>query len=265
MGHACVTASSVGDALDHLREAAHDETPFHLIVSDVNMPLRDGYDLVQSVRDDEQLKSTKVILLTSGEVSEGTTKCEQLDVISRLMKPIKQSELFEAVVRALGYWPEPSEVTSERSPLPAAVQPLRILLAEDSLVNQKLAIGLLEKAGHKVVVVDNGRHAIQRFEAESFDLILMDIQMPTMDGLEATAEIRKREARLHTHVPIIAMTAHAMKGDRERFLGSGMDAYLAKPIRAADLYAIIGRLTSRPSHLVDTHLPLSNGQGAVTS
>ncbi len=263
-GMRCLTATSASEALEHLRKAASEDKPFDLVVSDVNMPVSDGFDLTQFMRDDPQLKDTKVILLTSGDTPQDMKRCEKLGVVSRLMKPIKQSEVFEAVVRALGRVAEGSESLPLKATAATVVRPLRILLAEDSLVNQKLAIGLLEKAGHQVVVADNGKQAVQLFESEKFDLVLMDVQMPTMDGLEATAAIRKREAETSKHIPIVAMTAHAMKGDREKFLGSGMDAYLAKPIRATDLHATIERLTSPAEGVVGGELPVSHSQGAVT-
>jgi CheY-like chemotaxis protein len=157
-------------------------------------------------------------------------------VAAYLLKPIKQSELFDAVVMALGV----TEVEEEVPATPPAERPrlrrLRILLAEDSLVNQKLAVGLLEKHGHQVVVANHGREAIAAWESGEFDALLMDVQMPEMDGFEATAVIRAKESGTGNHVPIIAMTAHAMKGDRERCLQAGMDAYVAKPIRAGQLF-----------------------------
>ena len=156
--------------------------------------------------------------------------------IQLLMKPIKQSELLEAVALSLGALAKeplrPGEPADALPPLPA----LRILLAEDSLVNQKLAVGLLEKHGHSVVVARNGKEAIGAWVAEPFDVVLMDVEMPEMDGFEATAVIRTQERQRGVHTPIIAMTAHAMKGDRQRCLDAGMDDYLSKPIRAGELF-----------------------------
>jgi signal transduction histidine kinase/CheY-like chemotaxis protein len=261
-GMQCSSSASAADALEQLAKCAEEGHHFDLVVSDVNMPASSGFDLVQAMRNDARFGQTRVILLTSGDTPRDLERCEQLGVACRLMKPIKQSEVFEAVVRALGRVPETTAHPHPKST--TAVRPLRILLVEDSLVNQKLAIGLLEKAGHKVVVADNGRQAVQQFAAQPFDVVLMDVQMPTMDGMQATAQIRKLESKTRTHIPIVAMTAHAMKGDRERFLESGMDAYLAKPIRAADLYALIGQLTSPAGNVVDSDLPIDSTQNAMT-
>jgi signal transduction histidine kinase/CheY-like chemotaxis protein len=263
-GMQCVSVASKTEAMEQLTAAFGKNEPYHLVVSDVNMPVKDGFDLVQAMRDDSRIASTKVILLTSGETPRDMERCETLGVVSRLMKPIKQSEVFEAVVRALGHLPEKPDSSSTQPAIAPVARPLRILLAEDSLVNQKLAIGLLEKAGHQVVVANDGQQAVQHFSSERFDLILMDVQMPTMDGMEATAEIRKRESRTGTRIPIVAMTAHAMKGDRERFLDSGMDAYLAKPIRAADLHATIAKLTSPSDGVVGGDLSIKQSHKALT-
>jgi CheY-like chemotaxis protein len=166
------------------------------------------------------------------------------------MKPVKQSELFDAIVAALGI--STVEDEADGSPPGRNVRRLRILLAEDSLVNQKLAVGLLEKYGHTVVVANNGREAAAVVQAQKFDLVLMDVQMPEMDGLQAAEAIRERENTAGGHVPIIAMTAHAMKGDRERCLDAGMDDYVSKPIRSQELFDAIERVlaqgVSRPEN-----------------
>jgi CheY-like chemotaxis protein len=152
------------------------------------------------------------------------------------MKPIKRSELFDAIMLAMGITTAEDEALEGRADRqPPRLRELRILLAEDSLVNQKLATALLQKWGHRVTVVNNGRAALAALGSQEFDLILMDVQMPEMDGLEATAAIRAKEKRMGGHIPIIAMTAHALKGDRERCLDAGMDDYVAKPIHAREL------------------------------
>lgn len=138
-----------------------------------------------------------------------------------------------------------SNIASQHAIDSRAGQPLKVLLAEDNLTNQKLAVAILEKQGHRLTVVGDGRQAVHSFERETFDLVLMDMQMPDMDGLEATAEIRTIEKRTGTHIPIIALTANAMIGDRERCLKAGMDDYLSKPLRADDLFAMIHRLTAQ--------------------
>jgi CheY-like chemotaxis protein len=153
------------------------------------------------------------------------------------MKPVKQSELFNAIAVSLGAGvPESLVDRADRPPLKTALAALRILLVEDSVFNQKVAVGLLQKHGHTVVVANHGREALARLDSADFDLILMDVEMPEMDGLEATAIIREQEKGTGSHVPIVAMTAHAMKGDRERCLAAGMDDYVSKPIRAQQLF-----------------------------
>jgi CheY-like chemotaxis protein len=166
------------------------------------------------------------------------------------MKPAKQSELFDAIVHALGVnsyeQPDVREGQDHSTPV---CQPLRILLAEDNTINQKLALSMLRKQGHQVTLASTGREALDAFRRGDFEVILMDVQMPQMDGLEATEAIRRDEQRTGTHVPIIAMTAHAMKGDREWCLGAGMDDYLSKPIRAQQLNELLSNLfVKSPPH-----------------
>ncbi|MBC7857006.1 MAG: response regulator, partial [Pirellulaceae bacterium] len=228
--------SSVDEALTLLHEAVSAGRRFELLLTDINMPGRDGFDLIEQVRKEPQLAETAIIVLTSGERSDDSRKCDKYDVAQRLLKPVKQSELFDAIVAALGgeEREDAGSVHDEEAP---ASRPLRILLAEDSLVNQKLAVGLLERHGHELTVANNGREAINALGRGKFDIILMDVQMPELDGLAATRQIREREQSTGRHIPIIAMTAHALKGDRERCLASGMDEYVSKPIRERQLLA----------------------------
>jgi len=214
--------------------------PYALILTDANMPDVDGFALVEQVKQNVKLGSTIIMMLTSGDRPGDIARCEQLGVAAYLLKPIKQSELFDAIVLALGITAVEDEVSQKRpADQPSRICPLQILLAEDSFVNQKLAVGLLEKYGHTVVVANHGREAIAAVQSREFDLILMDVEMPEMDGFEATAAIRAWENETGTHIPIVAMTAHAMKGDRERRLEAGMDDYVAKPIRAKQLFDTI--------------------------
>jgi PAS domain S-box-containing protein len=244
-GVRAAAAASVDQALAMLREAAEANEPYHLLLTDLNMPLRDGFDLVAEIREDPQLATLPVIMLTSGGRPGDIDRCEQLRIAYHLLKPVKQSELLDAVMGALG---AADAAARKRQPeaAPAAIGPLHVLLAEDSEVNQKLAIGLLERAGHRVVVAGNGREALELFQRDKFDLVLMDVQMPELDGWQATRELRAIERKTgQAHTPIVAMTAHAMQGDRERCLDSGMDDYIAKPIRARQLHEVIERAVER--------------------
>ncbi|NLS97197.1 MAG: response regulator [Planctomycetaceae bacterium] len=226
------SADNAHDAMDCLRQACATGNRLELVLSDVNMPEVDGLTLTEWIRQDPQLAETRVIVLTSGVRPDDARRCDELKVAARLMKPVKQSELFDAIATSLGVGiPEEREEDTRQLEPKVERPPLRILLAEDSLVNQRLAIGLLEKHGHTVVVANTGKAAVAALAAEEFDVVLMDVEMPEMDGLEATAVIRVTEKHTGRHVPIIAMTAHAMKGDRERCLEAGMDAYVSKPIR----------------------------------
>jgi CheY-like chemotaxis protein len=182
-------------------------------------------------------------MLTSGERPDDADRAREMGAAAYLFKPIKQSDLFDALMSALRIEVADDEAAADAERPPSS-QSLRILVAEDSLVNQKLAVSLLQKWGHDVVVTDNGRDAVRLSQEEAFDLILMDVQMPVMDGLQATAAIRERERATGRHQPIIAMTAHVMKGDREQCLEAGMDGYVAKPIRFTELHATIEDLTA---------------------
>ncbi len=230
------SAADAEEALFYLRQAARDRKPFPLVISDINMPGVDGFQLVEAIYDFTPHDRPAIILLTSGVRIEDGGRWRRLGVSAHLMKPIKQSELFEAVVAALRLVvpDRPAEILASQGTVPR-LPPLRILLAEDNLVNQKLATAALESLGHQVTIAHNGRQAVEKSQQESFHAILMDLQMPDMDGLSATKTIRDHEAIHGGHVPIVAMTAHAMKGDREICLQAGMDEYLSKPIRVQDL------------------------------
>jgi two-component system, sensor histidine kinase and response regulator len=239
-----VVVSGAKAALAKLQAARDAGQPFHIVLTDGHMPDLDGFDLAQSIKNDDRLQATIIMMLSSGDRPGDLRRCEELGIASYLIKPLKPSELFNALIKALGITtlePETAE------PAPTKLQSLRILLAEDSLANQKLACGLLGKQGHTVVTANNGRLALEALERETFDVVLMDVQMPEMDGLEAVRELRRREAGAAQHVPVIAMTAHALKGDRELCLSAGMDDYVSKPIRATELFAAIERTLGRAS------------------
>jgi CheY-like chemotaxis protein/anti-sigma regulatory factor (Ser/Thr protein kinase) len=241
------SVAGVSQAVEVLRAAYRAGESFPLVLTDANMPDLDGFALAELIRQDPELRSTLIMMLTSGDRPGEVARCGQLGIAAYLLKPIKQSELFDAVVFALGVNAVDEEIPSAAAPLPALGHgPLRVLLAEDSLVNQKLAIGLLEKHGHHVTLANHGREAVAACESQDFDLVLMDVQMPEMDGYEATAAIRALDRETGRHTPIIAMTAHAMKGDRERCLNAGMDAYVAKPIHAQLIFEAIAQVLGRP-------------------
>jgi two-component system, sensor histidine kinase and response regulator len=236
-------AANVPDAMAMLRSAHAAGQRYELVLTDANMPDVDGFTLAELIKRDVQLSSTVIMMLTSGGRPGDIARCESLHLAGYLIKPVKQSELFDAIALALGVSaPADASEPATAAAISEVPRPLRVLLAEDSFVNQKLAVGLLEKHGHTVDVVTDGRAALAAVAAHAYDLVLMDIQMPEMDGLEATRAIRAREAEQGGHLPIVAMTAHAMKGDRERCLEAGMDSYVAKPIRASELFSTIARV-----------------------
>ena len=237
-------------ALAEMKRAAASGEPFALVLADALMPEMDGFTLIEQIKQHPELARASLLMLSSADQSRDIVRCRQLGVSSYLMKPIKQSELLDAIMTALSTSP----VKEKREHLAAGgrrLDPgessvpsrrLRILLAEDNAVNQTLASILLEKQGHTVVVAANGKEALAALDRQSFDLVLMDVQMPEMDGFEATARIREREKAIGGHIPIIAATAHAIKGDQERCREAGMDGYVTKPIKADELVRAIVRL-----------------------
>ena len=237
------------EALAELAAATKSNDPYTLVLTDMCMPSMDGFDLVERMRLRPELSATAVVMLTSAGYRGDAARCEQLDISAYLVKPVRQAELREAIARALGTRArQPIPITSFSIPAPGAppgapaelpVKPLRILLAEDNAVNQRLTTRLLEKRGHSVVVVGNGLEALQAIGQSSFDVVLMDLQMPMMGGIEATTTLRKTEAATGLHQRVIALTAHAMKGDAEHCLEMGMDGYLSKPIRPQELDAVL--------------------------
>ena len=235
-------AVGVEEAGAELRRARTAGQPYALLVIDAHMPEADGFMLAERIRRDVSVESRVVMMLTSGDHLEDVARCEELNVDAYLLKPVKESELLEAVELALGLRLPPAEASALDEPPPASG--LRILLVEDSLVNQKLVLGTLAGRGHTVTLADHGKAAIAATESQSFDLILMDVQMPEMDGLEATMRIRAGEQWTGRHTPIIAMTAHTHPDDRRRCLEAGMDAFLTKPIRLPELFSAIDALAA---------------------
>jgi two-component system sensor histidine kinase/response regulator len=218
-----------------------DQGAFAMVLTDRNMPDMDGFRLVERLRQSPEFagKAKIIVLLSTGPQVE-SARCQELGVDAYLTKPVSQAELFEAISRVLGASPSksdsPEPIRRQTVPKPRR---LRVLLAEDNAVNQKIACRFLEKAGHHVTLASDGRQALAAIERENFDVVLMDVQMPEMDGFEATAAIRAQERDTGKRLPIIAMTAHAMAGDRERCLAAGMDNYIAKPISARALIGLL--------------------------
>jgi PAS domain S-box-containing protein len=245
---------SAAAALESLLTATEQGNPFQLVLTDALMPDVDGFSLAQQVAREDRLGKPRMILLTSAGAHATKGRGASL-FAARLAKPVKQSDLLDAIVSAAaepaparhkrgsrGAVPLP-ERGAHRSPRPSG-QSLRVLVAEDNPTNQTLVSALLKQKGHQVSIVGNGRLAADRAVLESFDVILMDVQMPEMSGLEATSVIRDHERTAGGHVPIVALTARAMAGDREQCLAAGMDAYVSKPLRAEELFATIDALVS---------------------
>jgi signal transduction histidine kinase/CheY-like chemotaxis protein/HPt (histidine-containing phosphotransfer) domain-containing protein len=241
-----VLANGGETALAELQRAADRGKPFSLVLLDALMPEMDGFAVAEQIRRRPGLAGATIMMLSSAPRQGDTARCRELGVPRYLTKPLKQSDLLDAILTVLAgkSEPEPAHSGTGGSPVRTAgtevpLRRSRVLLAEDNAVNQKLAVSLLAKQGHEVVLAHDGEEAFAAVERETFDLVLMDLEMPKMDGLEATARIRAHDAQTGRHTPIVAMTAHAMKGDRERCLAGGMDGYLSKPIRASQLTKVL--------------------------
>ncbi len=242
--HANPTAVESGArAITALREAQGLGSIFPLILLDAQMPEMDGFALAECIKRNPDWRAATIMMLSSAGQRGDARRCRELGVAAYLTKPVRQGELLDAILTALGTRPikEAPPVLVTRHSLRENSNHLRILLVEDNAVNQVLALRLLEKRGHTVAVAGNGKEALTALEKQSFDLVLMDVQMPEMDGFEATIAIREKEKTSGNHVPIIAMTAHAMVGDKERCLEAGMDDYISKPIRPEELNDFLKR------------------------
>jgi PAS domain S-box-containing protein len=243
-------------ALEAMRHAAAIGHPFPLVILDALMPEMDGFAVIEQIQRQPELIGSTILMLSSADRGEDAARCRELGVALYLRKPIKQSELLRGILGTLRAAKEAATApkAAPRATAPAALRPeaaageprWRLLLAEDNEVNQMLAAKLLTRQGHAVVVAGNGREALSALERQSFDAVLMDVQMPEMDGLAAAAAIRDLERGTGRHLPIVALTAHAMKGDRERCLAAGMDAYVSKPLRAQELFEVLARLLAPP-------------------
>ena len=265
------------EALQALREAAHNGSPYHMAILDFHMPGMDGEQLGLSIKSDPILKKTILLLLTSGGRKGDAARMAEVGFSVYLSKPVKQSQLMDALATAWGSYENKVETglitkhtltelnESKRQPKREGIQNVaaRILLTEDNAVNQKVALLLLEGMGHMVTVAENGREAVKKWRHDSYDLVLMDCQMPVMDGFEATAEIRRLEKN-QGHTPIIAMTAHAMVGDREKCLEAGMDDYLSKPVQKKAVKKVLSKWLQQqscPADEIDTVSTRENQEG----
>jgi PAS domain S-box-containing protein len=250
-------------ALIALQQAAEAGKSFAMVLLDAAMPEMDGFAVAEKIRCTPGVSDTPIILLTSADVKRCPVRCRELGIRSYLTKPVKQAELHDAILRALSLAPEEpwesSAVEVAKADEPFMRKPghdygaagqLRILLAEDNVINQLLVTNLLKKRGHTVVTARSGKEALAAWTAERFDLIVMDVQMPEMNGLEATASIREAEKSDGFHTPILALTAHSTDADRERCLAAGMDGYISKPICADDFLSAIARLVPCSAEVV---------------
>ncbi len=239
-------AESALRGLSAMEAAAGADASYRLVLIDGNMPGMDGFELAECIRRNPKLAGATVLMLSTGLRAGDINRCRQLGVSAYVIKPIRRSELLNVIVHVLQDKdafpaPEPEPMLAETKPQDR----LRILAAEDNRVNQRLLVRLLEKEGHTVTIVEDGADAVALSGKQEFDIILMDVQMPNLDGLEATRCIRSREAETGRHMPVIALTAHAMKGDRERCLQAGMDAYVAKPVQKQELLHIMYQYSAR--------------------
>jgi two-component system sensor histidine kinase/response regulator len=239
-------------ALSAIETGQQEDDPFRIVLIDGNMPVMNGFELAEEMRKRKGNSSeaeTTVLMLTSGGHPGEAKRCRQLGISAYLLKPVLKADLMAAILTSLGQRQEntsPSPPLVTRHTLRESGHKLKILVAEDNAVNQAVIIRVLQKMGHTPVLAQTGKEALALASAEKFDLAFMDVQMPEMDGLAATAAIRERETNSGTHLPIFAMTAHAMKGDRERCLEAGMDGYITKPVRFSDIEQTISGLASAP-------------------
>ena len=242
------TVAGGEDTLRVLEDAGRSGRPFSLVLLDAHASEKDGFGIALEIKENSDWTAPMIMMTSSVGMRGDAEKCRRLGIAAYLTKPIKQSELFDAILTVLdidGAESGENDLVTKHSVREGRAG-LRILLAEDNVVNQRLAAKVLTKRGYLVVVAGNGKEAVAAFEREPFDVVLMDVQMPEMDGFEATAVIREKEKEKGGHIPIIAMTAHAMKGDRERCLEAGMDEYVSKPIRPQIVVDAIEGVTEVP-------------------
>jgi CheY-like chemotaxis protein len=238
-------AASGTEALALLSRSASEGRPFDIIISDVSMPEMDGWELAARARKVASHASCRIILLSSVGQKGDAERCRAAGVEGHLLKPVLPQEFEELLLVVMEMKPAAERVTAvDTMPQRPDVSSLKVLLVEDVVINQKVASRILEKLGHTVTLAHDGREAVAVWERGRFDLILMDVQMPVMDGIQATALIREKEQSTGRHVPIIAMTAYAMKGDEEKCRDAGMDGYVSKPAKQAEIRAAIEAVLS---------------------
>jgi two-component system sensor histidine kinase/response regulator len=239
-------AGTLDSALNSLRRAQESGKPYSVAIVDAMMPGLDVFALVEKIQHDPQIARTKIVMLTTAGGA-GHARYQEMGVAASLMKPIRRAGLRKVLLKVLGLIREDPSGDSQTDPAPpsGSDRSLNVLLAEDNAVNQLVVVRMLEKQGHRVTVAGNGKEALAANEAQQFDLIVMDGQMPELNGFEAAALIREREKKTGKHIPILAMTAHALKGDRERCLAAGMDAYISKPVRTKEFREVIASLVSK--------------------
>jgi two-component system, sensor histidine kinase and response regulator len=231
--------ASARAALEAMEAAERAKRPYPLVLLDASMPVMDGFELAAKIQQSPRLAGASIMMLSSGARPGDRARCFELGISAYLTKPVKQSDLMDTIVGVLASRLPAAKKRPRTGRPPKGGPRLRVLVAEDNAVNQQVAVGMLERAGHEARVAANGREVLALLDREAFDAVLMDVQMPELDGLETTAAIRERERSTGGHVPIVALTAHAMKGDAERCLRAGMDAYLAKPLQPRELASAI--------------------------
>ena len=244
-GMQACTAESGEVALEALKEAQQQHRAIRLAIIDANMPGMDGFELAEQVKKNPLLTRAIIMMLTSSGWHGDAARCREVGISAYLLKPISKSELLLAIRKLLGHAPDKEAKVTEGAPATKMYLGLRILVAEDNAVNQALIMRVLEKMGTSAVLARNGREAVEIWQKKKFDLIFMDVQMPELDGFGATAAIREIEKTTGEHIPIIAMTAHAMKGDRERCLEGGMDGYISKPVNFAEVRETLERVAEQ--------------------
>jgi CheY-like chemotaxis protein len=246
------------DAIIALQDMAVTGNEFSLILLDAMMPLMDGFMVAKAIREDQGIKPVTIMMLSSADRPDDFERCRKLGINLYVRKPVKHSELWSSIQSALGM-SGAKTLESLHPHISKPVRRLKILLAEDNRVNQHMAVVLLEERGHTVHVANDGQETINMLAAEYYDLVLMDVQMPVMDGFQATKAIREHEQGRQQHTRIIAMTAHALKGDRERCLTAGMDGYIAKPVKEEELLATVENWEMlRPQILLSNDSSLQN-------